>query len=153
MSTIRKGFIRTGNVITLLAIGIWYAVLLRQCLSISVPFFVEEPGTSATKMLATGISSTISCLIVFLINYYCMRQNMRFVGIICGAAAFIHFYIMKSWPNFIELIFMSFHASYSLFAMLAFTCTPIVIGHLLNRKIYLAGLHEVFNTKLNKPIK
>ena len=62
------------------------------------------------------------------------------------ATSFIYFYIVRAWPHLYAAYLALFHA-YSLFAMLAFTVAPVVVGALWHRRRKLPGLHLLLNPK------
>ena len=119
--------------------------LLRSTLSLVASRF-PQALSSPEKMMQTGMSAAISITLVFVFNRLVTRQNMLGLGLSCGAMAFIYFYIVRAWPHLYAAYLALFHA-YSLFAMLAFTVAPVVVGALWHRRRKLPGLHLLLNPK------
>src|SRR5690606_26876446 len=141
----KRLMITVANVITSVAVGICYVQLLRSALSLVASHF-PQALSSPEKMTQTGIAAVISIALVFTFNRLVTRQNMLGLGLSCGAMAFIYFYIVRAWPHLYAAYLALFHV-YSLFAMLAFTVAPVVVGALWHRRRQLSGLHLLLSQR------
>lgn len=86
-----------ANGFTLAAIGCCYAQLLQLAMSAAAAH-LPQAITSSEKMLITGTCTAVAVAVVFALNWLMTRQNMLALGVVCGAMAFIYFYIVRSWP-------------------------------------------------------
>lgn len=129
--------VTAANVLTLIALGVCYVQMLQFMLTYLVRNF-PHVISSPERMMVSGTSTAIAITVVFIFNRLVTRQNMLGLGLSCGLTAFIYFYIVRSWPHLYTAVLAIF-SSYSLFALLAFTVAPVLVGLLWHRKRALSG--------------
>lgn len=139
MGHAKELLINTANIATLIALGVCYPRIIQFGLSL---LYSHSPKvlSSAEKMMLTGAAAAIAIAVVFLFNRLVTRQSMMWLGLSCGALAFSYFYIIKFWPDPYQAILVLF-SSYSLFALLAFTIAPVLVGVLWHRRQKFSGFH------------
>lgn len=141
MDNANKLVLRALDVAAVAALGVCYVQLLRFVLSSLNPL-VPESASSLEKMALTGTAALISGGAMFLANSVIARQNHLALGLACSVWAYVHFYIIKLWPNPMQVILV-FMTGYSAFAFCAFVVAPIVAGIVLNKKTPLGGMAQL----------
>lgn len=139
MGHAKEQLINTANIATLIALGVCYPQAIQFGLSLLAGYF-PQALSSAEKMMLTGTATAIATVAVFLFNRLVTRQSMVWLGLSCGLVAFLYFYIIKFWPDPSRAVLVLF-SSYSLFALFAFTITPVFVGVLWHRTTKFSGFH------------
>ncbi len=137
----RHPVLRVIDVVVVVALGISYVQILRFALNSLNPLF-PTAASSLHKMAFTGTAALISVAIMFSANSVLTRQNHLGLGLACAAWAYVYFYIIKLWPNPIQVISV-FMTGYSAFAFFAFVAAPIIVGAGINRIAPLGGMTQL----------
>jgi len=136
---LKKLFLVCANAVVIVALGICYLQLLKFFIAQLYPLVIE-PSSSLVKMAHTGTSAALAMAIIFTANAFITRQNMLRLGQACGLAAFVWYYVVRAeGQSTIGLVISTFMFAYSLFAMVAFTLSPVAIGYYLNKRRPLHG--------------
>lgn len=145
--SLRRHVLSLANWLVIASLAICYVQLLRYFLAQSVPITMPyEPMTSLGKILVTGTVSILANLAIFAFNAFITRQNMNKVGIGCALSAFAWYYLINPGFDLAAMIYVIL-TTYSLFAMLAITATPIAVGYVLNKRHPFDGFISIFGSR------
>lgn len=141
---LKKPLLICANALVIVALGICYTQLIRFFLAQLYPL-VLEPSSALVKIAHTGTSAALAIAIVFTANAFITRQNMLRLGQACGVVAFVWFYIVRAeGQSTIGLVIASLMFAHSLFALLAFTLGPVIVGAYLNSRRRIHGFLTLY---------